>query len=410
MKKNITHILILTFLFLGAIGFFASQTPQVQAATRINGGLIWSFTQAIGQTVNAVTGYFTSLTATTANVGTLTTTGNAASNFYSGISVGKNGVAGTSGVISVVDGTNPGNTASLSYSATANAIAISTLGSSTGSLVATGSGFSLSSANVQTFVSSGAYTWHKPANVQTVFVRVIGGGGGGGSGRVGNATSVRCGGGAGAGGGYSQTSFPASWIGDTENVQIGYGGVGGNSVSSNDTSGNGGHYGTASYFGDWLTATGSGGGSGGTLTSGTAATAGAGINAGGTGGSASSTGLVGTSGTKPGAGGSGGGSGGGITSANVSSAGGAGVGTAYAYLPSIAGGLAGGGSALSNATWCSAGVGGGGGNSSNSYNAQSGGNAGLFGSGGGGGGSALNGFSSGNGGAGSDGCVEVVAW
>lgn len=123
-------------------------------------------------------------------------------------------------------------------------------------------------STVTTFTSSD--TWTKGASTKMVTVLGWSGGGGGASGGRG----VEFGGGGGGNGSCFYFSIPASFLGATENVTVGQGGIGGVAVTSNSTSGNDGNPGTVSGFGNiipWQPSnqgrrapvTGSGGGSAG---------------------------------------------------------------------------------------------------------------------------------------------------
>lgn len=259
--------------------------------------------------------------------------------------------------------------------------------------------------NIQYFSSSG--TWTKPAGAKTAYVSLIGGGGGGGSGRRGAAATIRSGGAGGGGGGFTQRMCDAGDLTATVAVTIGTGGTGGAAVTVDNTSGNNGVAGSASYFGGYVTATGSGGGSGGTATGVAGGYAGTGTSPGATGASSSGTGGPGI-GTNPCAGAQGGSSGGGITAADVPGNGaGGGV--------TVTGGAAGSAGVVdstlpTSGTTTSKGTAGGGpgsGAASITTAAQAGA-AGIVGSGGSGGGASLNGFASGAGGAGGPGGCLVI--
>lgn len=111
-------------------------------------------------------------------------------------------------------------------------------------------------------------TWIKPTWAKTVTVFLLSGGSGGGSGRRGATTTRRTGGGGGAGSGYWSAQFEASTLSPTVLVTIGQGGIGGASVTTDDTDGNNGASGGASSFGSYLTTGITTGGIGGNTSSG----------------------------------------------------------------------------------------------------------------------------------------------
>src|SRR4051812_28683082 len=82
-------------------------------------------------------------------------------------------------------------------------------------------------ADVQTFLSGGAFSWTKPPAEAYRMVRVIcfgaGGGGGGGESRAANAS----GGGGGGGGGIVVNEFPIGLFAAEEIVVVGAGGTAG---------------------------------------------------------------------------------------------------------------------------------------------------------------------------------------
>ena len=281
-----------------------------------------------------------------------------------------------------------------------------------------------SSANIQTFTTTGSNTWTKPANAKSINIICIGGGGGGGGGASYNLVQ----GGDGAGGGaYSEITIPASLITSTVTVTVGSGGTGGAGATSSTVTVCRGTDGAASSFGSYVSA---GGGSHGTNYS-DAAGGGSipplggalGLNAGsagGVGGIQDTAGNVGVSSNNFAA--AGGGGGGGAYLSSAGKPGGAGgsatisgssAGTAGAV--GTTGGTGGaGGSVASN--FPGPGGGGGGGGASNQtsgiHNGGPGGAGGLYGGGGGGGGAGTNTYGSvgGAGGAGAQGIVIVTTY
>jgi hypothetical protein len=112
-------------------------------------------------------------------------------------------------------------------------------------------------------------TWVKPDWAKKVTVFLLGGGSGGGSGRRGSTTVNRTGGGGGAGSGYWSAQYEASTLPATVLVTIGQGGLGGASVTTDDTDGNAGQSGGATSFGSYLTTGTTTGGDGGDTSTGT---------------------------------------------------------------------------------------------------------------------------------------------
>ncbi len=115
-----------------------------------------------------------------------------------------------------------------------------------------GGGSSVSPIDTQLFISSGV--WTKPAGAKQVEIYLVSGAGGGGSGRRGATLTARYGGGGGSSGSITAVKIDASTLGATENIWIGTGGVGGLGIATNDTNGNFGAAGNASYFGGTGTA------------------------------------------------------------------------------------------------------------------------------------------------------------
>ena len=132
---------------------------------------------------------------------------------------------------------------------------------SNGTSAPTWSCVSASTANVQTFTTSG--TWTKPSGITFVQVCVFGAGGGGGSGaRCGGSSNYIFGGSGGGGGAHTQYLFKATQLPSTVSVTVGSSGCGG---ASRSTNGNGYNGSTGGYssFGTYLYAYGGGGGAGG---------------------------------------------------------------------------------------------------------------------------------------------------
>jgi hypothetical protein len=229
---------------------------------------------------------------------------------------------------------------------------------------ATASGGGTSTADSQTFTSSG--TWAKPAGVTFVEIICFAGGGGGGGGVGAAAGAVRNGGTGGGGGAYSRLVVRASDLGSTVSVTVGAGGTAGAGGSSG--TGTAGGAGGNSSFGTTLSAFGGGGGAAPSSGSGSNFTGGSGGGTGSAGivGAASGTGAVGggptTVNTAPGIGG------GGASAPNT------GVGLTAEYGGASGGGTVGTSNAGKGGTSIYGGSGGGGGGglySDNSTNLQS---------------------------------------
>ncbi len=274
-----------------------------------------------------------------------------------------------------------------------------------------------SGAKVYEFITGTAnFQLDIPAGAKAADITAVGAGGGGGSGRKGAAASVRCGGGGGASGGYYHIMYPLEGSDAAIfYVNVGTGGAGGASVTTNSTGGNNGDSGgetdvrvdgTATTDRIFRAGAGSNG-AGGTASSGTggaasiatqiASSAGATASTVGGNSNATSTSSNGTAG--------GGGGGGGVTTANTP---GNGVVGGFGAQSLQDGGVANGGTAAAISKNRDTGGGGGGGNGSHTGNAIAGGAGRRGGGGGGGGGSTDSVGNSGAGGAGGDGYVKIV--
>ena len=275
-----------------------------------------------------------------------------------------------------------------------------------------GGGTATPSPQIDVFTANG--TWNKPANAKAVRTILIGGGAGGGSGRRGAAGTVRCGGGGGGGGAQTVLDFDAADLPNTVAVTIGAAGVGGASITTDDTNGAPGTSGGVSLFGSFAAALPGVNGGAGLINSGTGGAGGQGSSPGGTGGVASTTGAAPANATSiGGAGGGAGGAGGGITAANVPSNGSYGSVSRATALTAPQGGFvdaAGPVIGISSAAKGTAGSGSGGGASSITTAAQNGGNSTGYGAGGGGGGASVNGNASGAGGNGTPGYVMIISY
>lgn len=288
-------------------------------------------------------------------------------------------------------------------------------------------------AGSQTFTASGTFTVPICSYVKVI---AIGPGGGGGSGRRGAAASLRYGGAGGGGGAVIERIYSVSQIGGIGaaiTCTVPAGGIGGNSVTTNDTDGIAAAAAAgATTFGSFITArqgspgaggsaVASTGGAGASVTdvttgtlaggaAGVANTAGTSAEFGGGGGGGSSAGAASVGGSSFYSNGAGGG-GGAITAGDTENAGQAG-GSPNQFTNG--GGGAGGaiataGTAGSQNSTSFTSSGGGGGGASKTVAAGAGGNGGV-GAGGGGGGASLNGFASGKGGDGGRGEIRIFWW
>lgn len=279
----------------------------------------------------------------------------------------------------------------------------------------------------------GQWTWALPANARRISIISVSGGGGGASGRRGAANTLAGGGGAGGPGDVKKIdAFVSELASTTLWIQVGNGGAGGASVTTNDTNGNigtsGGNSGVRYNNSSgtqiiWHDSTGYRG-EGGTNAAGGLGRAGSWThfspgqhNTGGNGGDGTNAATAGAINQNGSAAPTGGGGGGGISAANAAQAG---AGSLAPYRADGAGVLVAGGSSDGGAGGggidkyfghlITVGSGGGGGGSSATTVGGQGGNGGFPGGGGGGGGASRNGFNSGAGGNGSDGIVRIVVW
>lgn len=266
--------------------------------------------------------------------------------------------------------------------------------------------------DIQSFTTTGAFTWNKPAFGRFAYIIGIAGGAGGASGRRG-ASPLSAGGGGGAGGGHTRIMIPLSLLASTVNGVVGAGGLGGSSVTTNDTDGNVGQNGGNTTFGTWLRCYGGNAGPGGStgLTTLGGSSSVVALYPGADGSDGKSSSIPGTF-TDTAFGAGGGGGGGGNDGIGNAYNGGGNNGPLAMNGSSVTGGSSPGGNG-SNGSSPGIGLpgtgGGGGAGGNGSTTGGNGGNGGLYGAGGGGGGS-LNGFNSGSGGNGADGCVVVYVF
>ncbi len=276
---------------------------------------------------------------------------------------------------------------------------------------------------LRTITSTSTY---EPGDFSFAWAQCIGAGAGAGSGRRGAAGTNRFGGGGGGGGAISGRFFTRAELADSIALTIGVGGIGGASVTSDDTNGNVGTVGGDTSFGGLILAKGGNPGGGGSTVAGTAGSGGqltscipiaspfslSGAN--GTAGNTTTnaagvTGLLGT-------GCPGGGGGGGISSANASGTAANSGGAVYQNGTIVAGPTSGaspnGGDNKSLAIFQSSSImpllGIGTGGAGNNPATPNGGDGGNYGAGGGGGAGTLNGNASGKGGDGGDGLIVIM--
>jgi hypothetical protein len=286
--------------------------------------------------------------------------------------------------------------------------------------------------DVQTFSTAGTTTWTKPAGAKYVIGYMWGSGGGGGSGARNATTGIRSGGSGGAGGGLLKFTIEASLLSATESVVIGAGGVGGASVTVDNTNGNLASLGGNTSFGGKFTITSANRGNGGLTTGAPANTAtssvsmegflGANINNTGAAGS-TSTGNTSTLGASSFFNSTGGGGGAGAAASSTTNRNGGNGCSKQSSIPftgapglsaDIAGGQAGNtsGTAPTIGTNGSLLYGGGTGGGAGAYRTatagMAGANGGAWGAGGGGGSGSDNGFASGAGGNGGAGALVLI--
>lgn len=268
---------------------------------------------------------------------------------------------------------------------------------------------------IDTYPSTGTFTWTKPPLASSIIIEGCGGGAGGGSGRRGAASTIRGGGCAGGHAAFLKYELKASLLGSSETVSVGHKGTGASAISVDDTNGSNGGSATASYVGNVFLAHQSFPGGGGTNVGGSTGLSWGGNLEGGhtnptasssTGGTASVPALNFQMANA--------GPGGGITNANVASAGTDAVRQACDTIGvrptgGAATGAAGGdGATDTTRQWWFVGQPGAGGGANLSGAGGKGGNASGYGLGGGGGGASVNGSNSGAGGDGSDGYIQIT--
>jgi len=295
-----------------------------------------------------------------------------------------------------------------------------------------------SGGTIVTTYTSGSGTHNINAGTKFLSVALVAGGTGGGSGRRG-ASGASCGGG---GGGncmvYMQSMIPAGLFGSTVAYQVGVGGAGGAAVTTDNTNGNDGSFGTDTFFGNIVAVAslpvldgfrpgigggpiggGTDGGGGSGIASGSVFNVASGGSAGGAGGRGdladgiSAAGNIGFSLS------TGGGGGGGAVTGTPTDGGDGGSFTtrfnSVVLVPGSAGGVSGGNGADGSDMDPSFegfffGTGGGGGGGNDTGAGGNGGDGGYPGGAGGGGGGSLNGFNSGAGGDGADGWIQVIEY
>jgi hypothetical protein len=286
--------------------------------------------------------------------------------------------------------------------------------------------------DIQTFSTAGTTTWTKPSGAKYVIGYMWGSGGGGGSGARNATTGIRSGGSGGAGGGLLKFIIEASLLSATESVVIGAGGLGGASVTVDNTNGNLASLGGNTSFGGKFTITSANRGNGGLTTGAPANTAtssvsiegflGANINNTGAAGS-TSTGNTSTLGASSFFNSTGGGGGAGAAALSTTNRnGGSGCNkqssTPFTGTPGLSSNIAGGQAGNTSGTAPTIGTngsllyGGGTGGGAGAYRTatagMAGANGGAWGGGGGGGSGSDNGFASGAGGNGGAGALVLI--